>query len=69
MTYMHLDVFPAVQSTRDAGHDSLVKFPGFIYVEQSGFSMHVMLQHAPPTTEEWGWQEENEGAEKDEAEC
>ena len=56
MTYMHFDVFPAdslgwlcrALNTRDAG--AIHFFPGFFYVEQSGFSMYsmVMLQPALP---------------------
>ena len=73
---MHLDVFTAdclgwLFRVLVAFH--LFKYPGIIYVEQSGFSIYgiaaTCFSGRYRITTEWGWQEGGEGAAQDEAEC
>ena len=63
MTYVNLDIFPAPVGTPVTIH--LIKFLGFIYVEQSGFSMYGnALRRSSgrsPITIEWGWPEGGRG--------
>ena len=77
MTYMHFDVFPAdslgwlcrALNTRDNVCIHLFTFPGnHLRRCTPAAPPYAALQGRLPITTELGWQEEGEGAEKDETE-